>query len=451
MATVAPPPLTAHPPGPHGLPLLGNLPEFSRDVLGFLERASRDYGDIVRLNLAGWPTYFIFHPDLCENVLVTNHRNFIKHRFFWRHVGAIFGQGLLLSEGDFWLRQRRLAAPAFHHERLAGYANVMVDYTERMLESWKPGDVRDAHAEMMGVTMQIAAKTLFDADVTQDIRTISDAFADVIEEIMARYRRPFPIPDRLPLPGNLRYTRAVRKIDALVLRVIRERRDAGEDRGDLLSMLLAARDDDGEPMTEKQLRDEVITLFLAGHETTAIALSWTWWLLSRHPEIEAKLHAEVDGVLSGRAPTFADLARLAYTERVVSESMRLYPPAWGIGRETVRPCEIAGYRIPAGAMVFMAPWVTHRDARWYDRPNQFLPERWENDFARTLPRFAYMPFGGGPRLCIGNRFAMMEAVLVLATVARRYRLEWQRDRPVVPYPSITLRPGGGVYTRVVAR
>jgi cytochrome P450 len=438
-------------PGPTGLPFLGNLLEFNRDVLRYYDEWSRQYGDIVALRLGAWPAVLLNHPDYAEYVLVKSSRNFIKFPFFFRHVRAIFGQGLLTSEGEFWQRQRRLAAPAFNTQRLAGYGDATVRYTERMIERWQPGEMRDAHVDTMALTLRIAAKALFDAEVERDVAEIGQAFSAIVEEIAARLRRPFRIPDAVPTPGNVRYARGVRRIDRLVSRIIEERREQGGDRGDLLSMLMQARDDEGHAMTARQLRDEVVTLLLAGHETTALALSWTWYLLSRHADADAKLAAELRDALGGRAPTASDLPRLRFTEQVVTESMRLYPPAWGFGREAIADCEIGGYAIPAGTTIIISPWVSHRDPRYFDNPTEFRPERWSGDLARRLPRFAYMPFGGGPRICIGNRFAMMEAVLILATVAQRFKLEWQSDRSVVPLPSITLRPQGGIWVRPVPR
>jgi cytochrome P450 len=439
------------PPGPKGLPLLGNLLDFSRDVLRYYEEWTRDYGDIVALRFGAWPAVLLSNSDYAEYVLVKNHRNFIKFPLFFRHVRAIFGQGLLTSEGEFWHRQRRLAAPAFHAQRVAGYGSVMVHDTERMLADWRGGEVRDVHTDMMALTLRVAAKTLFNAEVDQDVADIGKAFDTIVEEIMLRGRRPFRIPDVIPTPGNIRYTRGVRRIDQLVNTIIQERQRQGADHGDLLSMLMLARDDEGRSMTDQQLRDEVITLLLAGHETTALALSWTWYLLSQHPEVDARLAAELQEVLGGRAPAVSDLPRLTYTEQVVTEGMRLYPPAWGIGREAIADCEIGGYAIPAGTTIIISAWVSHRNPRYFEDPLAFRPERWSGNFAATLPRFAYIPFGGGPRICIGNRFAMMEAVLILATVAQRFRLEWQRDHPVVPLPSITLRPKGGVWVKTVPR
>ncbi|MEZ0167468.1 cytochrome P450 [Microvirga sp. TS319] len=438
-------------PGPKGLPLLGSLPDLGRDVLGFFTQCARQYGDVVSFRLAAWPALLLNHPDLVEFVLVKNHQNFVKHRFFWRHVGAIFGQGLLTSEGKFWHQQRRLAAPAFAASRMNRYGDTMVQYTERMLGQWQSGQVLDVHQDAMALTLQIAAKTLFDAEMNQDVARVSRATDDVMEQISIRFRRPFWFPDAIPLPGNLRYRRGVQRLDQLVARIIADRQNRSEDRGDLLSQLMLARDEAGQPMGERQIRDEVITMLLAGHETTALTLSWTWYLLGLYPAADAQLSEEVHTVLGGRSPTVDDLPRLQFTEQVVSEALRLYPPAYAIGREALADCEIGGYPVPAGTTVYMSPWVMHRDPRWFDDPQAFRPERWAGDLAKKLPRFAYLPFGGGPRICIGSRFAMMEAVLILATVAQRFRLEWQTGRLVQPKPSITLRPGGGVWVRLISR
>jgi cytochrome P450 len=442
----------ARPPGPPGHLLVGNLPEFGRDVLGFLVECARRYGDVVSLRLGAWPTLAVNRPDFIEEVLAVRYASFRKHSFFFRHVTAIFGNGLLTSEGNFWLRQRRLAAPAFHRDRVAAYGEVMVALTERHLESWTDGERRDIHRDMMALTLQIASRTLFGAEVPQDVvGEVGRSFDVVVEEIAARFRRPFRIPDAVPTPGNLRYTRSVRRLDRLVYDIIAERRRTGADHGDLLSMLLRVQDEDGTTMTPVQLRDEVITLFLAGHETTALTLSWTWYLLSRHPEARAALEAEVDAVLGGRPPASADLPRLPFAEAVVTESLRLYPPAYVLGREAVEDTEIGGFPVPRGTTVFMSPWVVHRDPRHFEEPEAFRPERWLDGLARRLPRGAYLPFGGGPRLCIGQSFAMMEAVLLLAAVARRFRLTLEPDVPVTPFPSITLRPEGGVWMRLARR
>ncbi|HYY72731.1 MAG TPA: cytochrome P450 [Candidatus Bathyarchaeia archaeon] len=400
------------------------------------------HGDIVGVRVVNFKNIFINHPSLIEEVLVGHPRRYYKGRVL-RANRHVFGEGLLTSEGDFWLRQRRLVQPAFHRARIAAYAGTMVEYAQRLMENWSAGEERDVHQEMMKLTLQIVAKTLFNADVTRDARDVGKSL-ELLLELGADFRRTLFVPHWVPTFTNLRIKREIAFIESILYRIINERRVSGRDTGDLLSMLLHAQDEDGSRMTDKQLRDETITLFLAGHETTASSLSWTWWLLAQNPAVEAKLHSELDEVLDGRAPSMDDLARLPYTANVITESMRLYPPAWGLARIAVEDHELGGYPVRKGMGVAMAQWVVHRDTRWYDTPEEFRPERWEGDFGKRIPRFAYFPFGGGPRQCIGNSFAVMEATLILATIAQKYRLCLVPDHPVVPLASITLRPRYGV-------
>jgi cytochrome P450 len=451
MSTTTTPPAAGKakrvPPGPPARRFLGNLPEFASDLLGFFTMCARTYGDVVRVQLGRRTGYLLTNPADIEQVLVGEHRNFIKHSFFWRHVRAVFGDGLLVSEGDAWLKQRRMIQPSFHKDRIAGYGAVMVEFADRATERWQSGDVRSIHRDMMALTLEIVAKVLFDSDVRADVDEVERSFEAALVQVASRFRSPFRLPDLVPTPGNLRYRAAVRRLDALVYRIIREheRRPPGSD---LLSLLMATRGADGTRMPERLIRDEAVTLLLAGHETTALTLSWTWALLSTHPRVADRLALELRDVLDGRAPTADDLPRLRYTEQVVTESMRLYPPAYAIGREAVADCEIGGYHTPAGTTLFLSPWVMHRDPRWFDEPDAFRPERWDGGLAERLPRFVHMPFGGGPRQCIGNRFAIMEAMLILAAIARRFRLQLEPDRMPTPYPTITLRPRGGVPMRV---
>jgi cytochrome P450 len=419
-------------------------------MLTFVERCRRDYGDVVGLKLAHWPTYLVHHPDLVEELLVHRHRDYTKHHsFFWSNVEAIFGRGLLTNEGDDWLRQRRLIQPAFQPERIARYAEIMVERTERMLAGWRPGELRDVRKEMMALTFQIVAETLFGADVRDDVAEVAAAFNTGIEEIAVRFRRPIRFPDWVPVPSNLRYRRAVRRMDELILRIIRERREKGfEERDDLLSRMLRARDEAG-AMDEAQLRDEVMTMLLAGHETTALGLTWTWHLLSKHPVVDRQLHEHVRDTLGDRPPEPADVARLTYSERVFKEGLRLYPPAYGFGREATQDGELGGWPVPRGTTLIMFSWLLHRDPRWWDDPGRFHPDRWEGDLEGRLPRMAYMPFGGGPRVCIGQRFAMAEGILIVSAIAQRFRLEWLADP--VPFTSITLRPTGDLRARLLPR
>lgn len=428
------------PPGPPGHPILGNLREFAADTLGFATRLAREHGDVARFRLVNREAWLLSGPEAVERVLVDNQRSYVKHTFFWRKVEAIFGRGLLTNEGDAWLRQRRLAQPAFHHARIADYAAIMVDYTLDRVAGWEDGEERDVRAEMTSITFRVVAKTLFDAEVSGDVAEIAAAFDTGIEEIARRIRRPVLLPDWVPTRGNRRYRSAVGRMDRLVYRIIDEHRD-GRDRGDLLSALMRVEDEEGRPMSDEQLRDETITMLLAGHETTALALTWTWFLVSRHPEVAERLEAEVDA-LDG-PPVIDDLPRLPFTERVVKESLRLYPPAYSFGREALEDDEIAGWPVAAGTTLFVFPWVLHRDPRFFPEPLRYDPDRWTDDFERSLPRLAYLPFGSGPRMCIGREFARMELVLIVAAIAQRFRLEWGAEPPV-PMASITLRPTGGL-------
>jgi len=437
------------PPGPSPVSRSGSFKNYSRDPLGFLPALARQYGDIVTMRLYKFRVYYVNHPDYIEEVLVNQARKFIKGRILRANKG-LFGNGLLTSEGEFWLRQRRLAQPAFHRARIAAYAETMVRFTERMLEGWRDGESRDVHAEMMRLTLQIVAKTLFDADVDADVQEVGRALEAIMEH-NSDFRRLILTPSWLPTLRNIRAALATRRLNKIIYRIIGQRRTAGHDAGDLLSMLLNAQDEDGSRMTDRQLRDEVITLFLAGHETTALTLSWTWWLLAQHPQVEAKLHAELDAVLGGRTPTLEDLPKLPYTDHVITESMRLYPPAWGMARLAIEDAEIGGYKIRKGCGVSLSQWVVHRDPRWYESPEEFRPERWEGDLLKRLPRFAYFPFGGGPRQCIGNSFALMEAALLLATIAQKFRLGLVPGQVVVPLASITLRPRHGIRVSMEAR
>ena len=441
---------TARPPGPKGAPIMGVMREFNRDQLGFIERARREYGDVVWMRFLYVPALFLYHPDDVEYVLTTNPKNFIKSmslrsNFFQRLVG----NGLLTSQGEEWKRARRLSQPAFHRERVASYANVMVDYTNRLTAKWQEGETRDIHVDMMRLTLEIVVQCLFSADVSHDVDDVGATLKELVKPFAAQATLGWILNNRLPTPAHFRFHALAKKIDNVVYRIIAERRASGKDEGDLLSMLLAARDEDGSQMSDRQLRDEVMTLFLAGHETTALTLAWSWYLLGTNPEAERKFHAELDEVLGGRAPTAADLPRLKFTEQIAKECMRLYPPAYGLGREAINDCEIGGYQIRAGTQVFMFQWATQRDPRFYDEPEAFRPERWTEEFIERLPKYAYFPFGGGPRACIGASFAMMEIVLCLAAIGRKFRLELDPNHPVEIYPAMSLRPKDGI--KIVVR
>ena len=433
------------PPGPKGRFPFGSLSDLQRDQLRFYTACAREFGDVVAVRLGFRRAILIYHPDVIEYVLVTRSRDFHKSPGV-RLLRPLLGDGLLLSEDDFWLRQRRLVQPAFHRQRVAAYGEVMTTYATRRLAHWKEGQALDLHEEMMALTQAIVAKTLFDADVADDAHAVGHAVQILMEDFDDRIGSLLQLlPMWVPTPANVKARRAIKSLEEVVYRIIAARRRTAEDRGDLLSILLHAQDaDDGTGMTDRQVRDEVMTLFIAGHETTAVALSWTWYLLAQHPDIDARLAAELHTVLGGRPPTAADLPQLKYAEMVVNEAMRLYPPAYGIGRQVAKPTEVGGYPLSQGVIVIIPTWVVHRDARWFAEPELFRPERWGEEAARRLPRFAYFPFGGGPRQCIGNAFAMMEAVLLLATIAQRFRLTLVPGQRITPTPYVTLRPEPGL-------
>jgi cytochrome P450 len=435
LATIRPDKL---PPGPKGSFFLGNTFAYLRDPLGFLASAVRRHGDFVSLRLGNLTTYILVNPEEIEYVLKTHADNFMKDKLT-RWLIPLVGQGLLTSEGDFWRRQRRLAQPAFQRAQIERYAAVMVEHTSRMLSTWCDGQIRNTHEDFMRLTLSIVAQTLFSTELAGEAGKIGESLEIVMNYFMSPMRW-FGIREKVPLPSTLRYRRAIKQIDDVVYGIIRQRRESGEDPGDLLSRLLGARDENGNGMTDTQLRDESVTLILAGHETTALVLFYTFYLLNLSPAVEHRLAIELADVLGGRAPTAGDVPNLRYTEWVIRESMRLYPPAWGIAREALSDCEIGGFSVPKGTQIFLVQWLVHRDARIFNDPESFRPERWDNDLVKRLPRCAYFPFGDGPRVCIGNHFAMMEAVLILATIAQKYRLSSLSGQKLKLLPSVTLRP-----------
>jgi cytochrome P450 len=433
------------PPGPSPFIPAANIFALRRNPIEFLTGLANRYGDLVYFKLGPQPVFLVNDPEYIRDILVTNNKNFMKGEGLQR-AKRLLGEGLLTSEGEFHLRQRRLAQPAFHRQRIAGYAATMVEYAARACDRWQAGETRDLGREMMRLTLAIAGKTLFDADVEGEADEIGAALTETFE-LFNRFTLPFArLLERLPLPSNRRFQKARERLDATIYRMINDRRASGEDRGDLLSMLIAARDEegDGSGMTDKQLRDEAMTIFLAGHETTANALTWTWYLLSQHPEIEAKFHAEVDEVLNGAPPSAEDFPRLRYTEMVFAEAMRLYPPAWIIARRALGNYQIDDYSIPARSVLVMSQYVTHHDARFFPDPFRFDPERWTQEARESRPKFSYFPFGGGPRVCIGESFAWMEGSLVLATIAQRFKMRLAPGHPVELQPIITLRPKYGM-------
>jgi cytochrome P450 len=425
----------------------GHFRQFRKNPIGFLTGLSK-LGDVTYFRMGNQPTYFINHPDLIRDVLVTNHGKFHKGRALKRSK-ILLGEGLLTSEGDFHLRQRRMIQPVFHRQRVAGYADSMIDYAERMSDQWQNGVQLDVSREMMRLTLQIVAKTLFDANVEDEADEIGSAMTTLVG-LFDYLLLPFSeILEKLPLPHARRFNRAKDTLDEIIYGFINERRESGEDKGDLLSMLLGAQDEEsGARMSDLQVRDECLTLFLAGHETTANALVWTFYLLSQHPEIEAKFHEELDALFPNGETTLRaeDYSRLKYTEAVLAESMRLFPPAWVLGRLAIEEHGINGFPVPKGALVLMSMYVLQRDRRFWEDAEIFKPARFlhENAVKEAGQKFVYFPFGGGVRRCVGEQFAWMEGTLLLAALGRKWKLRLAENQKVEPLPLITLRSKYGM-------
>ena len=445
----------ALPPGPKGLPVLGAALSLRRDVLGMLTRVAREYGDIAHIPLLLQSRILVSSPAWIEDLIVRQPQKFDKGPGLKDASRRLLGQGLLTSEGELWRRQRRLAQPAFHRQRIGEYAQVMVEQAAAQTRDWRDGETRDIAEEMMALTLIIAVKTLFGIEFTEEAKRVGPAVTLLMRYQLGRLRSPLKIPMHWPTPSNLRAERAYQFLDSLVYGIIEERRrrrDAGEPEGhDVLSLLMNAMDEDGSRMTAKQLRDEVMTLFIAGHETTAVTLGWLWHLLAHHPQVEARLCEELQSVLGGRAPTPEDLPRMPYLDAVVHEVLRLYPAAYVLQRTSVEPFDLAGYHFPVNTTVIMSQWIVHRDPRLFDAPEEFRPERWLDGLESRLHPYAYFPFGGGPRRCIGQIFALMEAALVAATLAQKFRFTEPEGTSVVPEPLVTLRAKGGLPMKVKVR
>jgi len=435
------------PPGPKGSFFFGNLSDFGRNPLAFLECINRDFGDFVSLQFLGRSILFINDTLAIEQVLVSESRHFRKTiGYRTPFMRRLFGQGLLTSEGDFWLRQRRLSQPAFHRDRVAGYARNIGEFTGKMLATWSVGETRNIHEDMLRITTEVVTRSLFNSPVPPEIDEMGEASAVVMKRFTTQWSGFRLLLNLLPTAESRRFKHVMKRLDAYILGLIRERRAGGRDHGDLLSMLLLARDDDGSGMSDQQLCDELKTLMVAGLDTTALTLSWALYLLARNPLIDGRLREETNSLLQNRSASFEDLARLPYTEAVVKETMRLFPPAWVIGREAIHDCEIGGYSIRPGVSVIVSQWIKHRDLRHFSDPLQFKPERWLGN--PTLPKLCYFPFGAGPRVCIGSSFAMMESILGLATITARFRLTARPGYRVDPWPSITLQPAGGIHLTI---
>jgi cytochrome P450 len=445
------------PPGPHinlPLALLGQIAPrlLPFDPLAFGLDVAREYGDIAHYHVGPLHVYQLTHPDLARQVLVEQPEKFHKARLIKRAFRPFAGEGLLTSDGALWRQQRKLMQPAFHHGQLATYGAVMVAHALQMVDAFEDGQVLEITEEMAKLTLGIVVKCLFGADFVREAPKVSRLMIAVLDATNRRVNSPLRIPSWVPTRRNRREKAAVATFDGMLHALIAARRAAGHKPDDLLSVLLAAVDEDsGTGMSDRQLRDEMMTLFLAGHETTAAALTWTWFLLSQHPEVESRLLGELHQVLGGRAPTAADLPNLPYTEMVVREALRLYPPAAGVAREPIEDVRIGGYDVPKGSLISINIYALHRDRRFFDDPERFVPERFGDGWEQRIPRFAYLPFGGGPRVCIGNGFAMMEARLILATVAQRWRLLLEPHQQVLPIQLVTVRPKNGVRMRLTLR
>ncbi len=442
-------------PGPRSFSPFGDLPALQRDPLGTFVKSRERFGDVVRFRGGVWYAYLVSHPDDIKHVLQDNNQNYLKG-FSYQVLKPVLGLGLLTNEGDSWLTQRRLAQPAFHRARIARISGLMADSLERGLARWDARTDKYAPVEMLGemtrLTLEIVSRTLLGAEVGTQAKEVGGAVAELQAHVNYRATHLFSLPERYPSPRNRRFHQRLKLLDGVIYGIIDRHRIGRGDSDDLLSMLLQARDEDtGETMSNRQLRDELMTIFLAGHETTANALTWTWYLLSRNPQAEVCLHDELDGVLGGRAPTVEDLRQLPYTRMVLEESMRLYPPAWAVGRYAIGEDEVGGYRIPPKSQVVMSQFATHRHPRFWERPDDFDPERFSPERAAARPRFAYFPFGGGPRMCIGADFAMIEAQLALASIAQRYRPRLVPGHNVEPQALVTLRPRHGMLMHLQAR
>ncbi len=420
------------------------MDNFAFPPIQFLIDTSLKYGDIFTFRIGPQRAYFIKNPEYIKEVLVTNQASFVKEDFLKRGK-FILGDGLVTSDPEVHRRQRRLIQPGFHRERVEACAVAMIEYADRATAGWHDGDEIDMSAEMLHLTLRIVAKTLFNADVDEDAQDFGDVlstFLDLFNMLV------FPMDEAGDRPPDMTADAilvARKKIDDIIYRLIDERRGTGEDTGDLLSLLMRTTDEENQDkgMTDLQLRDEMVTLFLAGHETIANALTWTWYLLSQNPEAEFKFHNEIDNVLRGRSlPNVDDLPKLEYTRKILTESMRLYPPVWALGRMAIEDCQIGNRPIAKGSVVLMSQYVTHRDAENFAEPERFDPDRWSDEMREDLHPFAYFPFGGGARRCIGEQFAWTEGILVLAAIARNWRFRRAADRKPEPLFLLTLRPNG---------
>lgn len=442
---------TRYAPGPRGSLLLGNIPDMQRDSLSFVMGLVRQYGDVAHFRLGPYHVHLISNPDDIHDMLVERADLFPRGRYSRELLSKSLGLGILTTDGAYHRQQRRMAQPAFHNKRVGAYAESMVDLSRRLVDGWQPNQVYDIAEEMMRLTLYIVAKTLFNTEMSGGSASIiGDAVTDVQQFTNQQFQTLLSLPEWVPTTLNRRHKHAQAAMHGEIIRMIEQHRASGEDTGDLLSMLMMTTDEEtGQRMTDQQLLAESLAILAAGHETTANAMNFTWYLLAQHPEVETKFREELGRVLGGRLPTFEDIPQLAYTNMIVKESMRVYPPVWAFNREPAEDVEIGGYTIRKGEMIMVSPYALGHDPRFYDNPESFLPERWEDGLEKRLPRYVYIPFASGPHVCIGQQFATMEATLLLATIAQRYRLEPVSGYKLALDALITLRPRGGMPMRVV--
>lgn len=440
------------PPGPRGLLPLREIRAFRRDLLGFLEQMAKTYGDIAYFRFGFHTVYLVSHPDYIQDVLVTQHRSLPKSWILEIARDAL-GNGMLTSNGEYHRRQRKLIKPVLDKHRIPGYAETMVRLADRTAAAWQDGATIDMADEMMRLTLAVVAQTLFSSDLDETATEIGQSISEMAE-MYERAKSPFADQiNRLPfLPGNRRFKRALVRLDTAIYRIIDRRRRSGDTPDDLLTLLLAARnEDDGAPLTDQQVRDEALAVFLAGQETTSDVLAWTWYLLSQHPEVEAEFHRELDDVLDSHLPGSPDLERLTYTRKMLAETMRLYPPGYVLPRRATEPCSIGPYTVPTGAILLTNIYRVHRDPRFYDDPERFEPSRWTAEMKQRLPRFAFCPFGGGPHACLGDHFAWADAMLLMAVLGQRWKASLIPGSPVAPRPLVNLRPRYGIPMKLTRR
>lgn len=435
------------PPGPSGTPLIGNTIQWARDPCAFRDRCAEQYGDVVRYSILGQEMYMLTDPECIETVMISEAEHFTRPSTTREQLGDILGEGLILSEGDEWHRQRQLLQPLFYPDRLEEYTDVIVTNARKTIDGWSDGDVLDIEQEMRAASLQILAETMFGTDIDYEERGFGEA-VEKIQAITDPKNQPLKLflPDWVPVPVVRRYRAGIRHLEAFTDEVIERRRTSDETAEDLLSLLLEA-EHEGSSMSDERIRDQMKTFIFAGHETTGLAATFALELVSRHPAVERALREEIDAVLGDREPTFADVRDLEYTERIVKEAMRVYPPAHEIRREATSAVEVGGYTLSAGSVVALPTWVLHRDDRFYDDPESFRPDRWTGSLEEELPEFAYFPFGGGPRICIARKFAMAELILLLAMVLREYSFERVDDEPLEFSAGFTLIPKQDVEMR----